>query len=204
MAKHGNASQLSAGQFAELGSAVLRALPRDLRPEEAQSWIENSGDLTLALRRALVVPETFTVIVDYAKPVSQARVEGNYDLFYNVTDDNFPVETSSCSKHCCRSHTEEVEVHLVHFDKRMTSDEAKRELDKQGLRPATVQELLALGAQYPDLQRRFSIVALGSERAVRDGEREAPTLWGFITRDAVVSRRRVGWESPFRFAAVSK
>jgi len=50
----------------------------------------------------------------------------------------------------------------VHFDRSISSDDAIAELDKMGLRPAEAGELLAFRAKYPDVQREFPIVALGS------------------------------------------
>lgn len=39
---------------------------------------------------------------------------------------------------------------------------AKAELKRRGLRPATIDELLRFGAQYPDEQRKYPIAELGS------------------------------------------
>jgi hypothetical protein len=39
---------------------------------------------------------------------------------------------------------------------------AKAHLKEQGLRPATIEELLLFGAQYPDEQRKYPISELGS------------------------------------------
>jgi hypothetical protein len=70
----------------------------------------------------------------------------------------------------------DVNLELVHFNKRINSDDAIAELKRQGLRPATLWELLAFGSAYKEKQREFPIVALGS--IWRDlGDRHAPCLW---------------------------
>lgn len=57
------------------------------------------------------------------------------------------------------------------------SEDAIAKLDKMGLRPGTVEELLAFGATFPDMQRKFPIVALGSS-AELDGRRAVAYLFG--------------------------
>jgi hypothetical protein len=48
------------------------------------------------------------------------------------------------------------------FKKDISSEDVLKELDKEGYRPATVTELLALAEIDPDLQRQFVIFSLGS------------------------------------------
>jgi hypothetical protein len=48
------------------------------------------------------------------------------------------------------------------FEKTISSEDVFKELDKEGFRPATLIELLALAEIDPDLQRQFSIVSFGS------------------------------------------
>jgi len=56
----------------------------------------------------------------------------------------------------------QAEIVLVNFGREMSDPEALCGLEKRGLRPATLPELLALGATMPKLQRQFYIAALGS------------------------------------------
>lgn len=49
------------------------------------------------------------------------------------------------------------------------------EIAQAGYRPATFRELLAIGAQHPELQRRKSLVAIGSanhETYIQSGDTE--------------------------------
>ncbi|QQR60354.1 hypothetical protein IPH19_02970 [Candidatus Uhrbacteria bacterium] len=56
----------------------------------------------------------------------------------------------------------EIEFEFVHLDKEMHTDAILAELDRLGFRPALYEELLGFTKQYPDEQRKFPIVALGS------------------------------------------
>jgi hypothetical protein len=80
-----------------------------------------------------------------------------------------------------------------------------KEFEARGLRAATLPELLAFGATYPEKQREFPIVALRSVWQNRDGLRCVPCL----DRDG--SKRMLGlrwlgrrWLDDCRFAAVRK
>ena len=140
---------------------------------------------------------THTLTVNYGQSVEDALKAGNYDWVNDyITSRNFPPT---------RRGTETVEVSLVHFGRVMTSDEVLEELDRQGLRPATVEELLALGAQYPDLQRQFPIIALGSVCVGPSGHRSVPVLWSDGRyRDASLDWLDDDWGSCYRSLAVSK
>ena len=58
--------------------------------------------------------------------------------------------------------TREVAFEYVHMGRDASTDEVLAEMDRHGLRPALYEELLAFGAKYPDEQRQFPIIALGS------------------------------------------
>ncbi len=74
-----------------------------------------------------------------------------------------------------------------------------------GLRAATLEELLAFGIQYPNVQRHFPIVALGTEKRIG----QSPGVWNvpYLSGD-MKSRRlclgasRFGWSDVFRFLVV--
>lgn len=56
----------------------------------------------------------------------------------------------------------EVEFVYVHLDRDASDADVLAEHERQGVRPATLPELLAFAAKYPDEQRKFPIVARGS------------------------------------------
>lgn len=100
--------------------------------------------------------DAYMVTVDRDKKLKAMIEAGRYDYANSdITDKHFPVEGSGQSQ---------VEIILRHYDKVMSKDAVLADLDKDGLRPATIEELLALGADTKtrDLQRKFPIIAFGS------------------------------------------
>jgi hypothetical protein len=72
----------------------------------------------------------------------------------------------------------------------------------EGYRPATIEELLALGSQYPEMQKSVPIAALGSAHVVKN-RRFVPCLSGSFSHRAltlaIIYRR---WSTSYRFAFV--
>ena len=141
--------------------------------------------------------DTFPVAVNYDLSVEEAIQAGDYQAVHSeITSKNFP---------STRRGQAEMEIMLVRFDHRMTSADVVRELEGEGLRAAELPEFLAFGAKYPDVQRKFSVVGLGSVWQDRKGYRNVPCLY-------TASEGRYldlhwwddGWYSYSRFAAVRK
>lgn len=141
--------------------------------------------------------QTFRVAVDYTQTLKQMISAGKYDWANSdITQDHFPIKGNG---------KKEEEVVLFHFDKVMTSEQAITEMDKTGFRPATIEELLALGAQQPELQKQFPIVALGSVWRNPLGDRNVPDLrWGGRQRSLDLDWFGGDWREDSRFAAVCK
>lgn len=95
---------------------------------------------------------------------------------------------------------------IFHFNGMNSCQEekAKKEMDEAGYRSATLMELLALGEKYPDLQREFPIVAMGSSFWGYKGL-FVPTL-GDGPRGRALEHQdiSVGLGSKHRFLAVKK
>ena len=189
-------------QFMEFAGAVLRSLPDDLDPTTAQEWIENQESLRDVLREALApdgksAGNTYPLSVDYGRSVEDGVRAGRYDWANSdINSRNFPTE---------RKGVAEVVVELIHFNRVISIDEALRELDRMGYRPAEPHELLAFGQKYPEVQREFPVVAPGSAWQDRFGSRVVPYLY----RDG--SKRILNldwiegdWDEVCRFAVVRK
>jgi len=142
-------------QFAEFSAAVIHALPSDMSPEQAQKWINNQGALARTLRLALNGERSeFPVVVDYDKSLDDMIQAGNYDwVCEKITAENFPYD-------CEGKHGVRLEYHR--FDRVVTGEEAFELLDMAGFRPATLPELLAFGAAFPEEQEKHEIVTLSS------------------------------------------
>ena len=141
----------------------------------------------------------FPVIVDYSRTLSEMISAGKYGwVNSDITDQHFPlpkIPTGLPTKL-------ELNLELVHFNRFISSNDAIAELKKRGMRPATLPELLAFGEQYPEEQRKYSIVALGS--VWQDwGGRIVPCLWfDAVGRGLGLSWFEGGWGDGYRFLAV--
>jgi len=150
------------------------------------------------VRRLLNTRASFTIFpitVDYGRNIESLVTDGKYD--YADSDIN--------SKHfrAERNGTEDIEVHLVHFGRSISTEDAIAELDKMGLQPAKIHELLTLGIKHPDLQREFLIIALGSVWRYQDGSRGCPCLGRDGSgRDLSLHWVEIAWNGICRFAAV--
>lgn len=140
----------------------------------------------------------YPIVVDYATSLADMIVAGRYDWTNpDITVEHFPIVGEG---------KVDVEIELVHFGRVIEDgDEALRELDKMGLRAATLPELLGFGAKYPDMQRQFPIMALGSVWEDRGGGRDVPVLWAY-DRGRPLDLRwfRGRWRKRCRFAAVRR
>jgi hypothetical protein len=138
-----------------------------------------------------------TITIDHDRSVEEMVRAGKYDWSNDdITSKHFLSD---------RKGTTQVRIQLIHFNRAMESDDVLHELDKQGLRPATLPELLALGEKHPELQRQFPIVALGSVWRRLFGDRRVACLYGHVGG----RRLRLNWFDgrwcgDCRFAAVSK
>ena len=166
---------------------------------------ENEGELEAIAARMVelfkrtkrMAENTFRLVVNYNQSLADMVSTGKYDwVNSDITEKHFPNT---------RRGKEEVSLHLVHFNRNIGSEDALRELDKMGFRPATIEELLAFGAQNPEEQRKYPIVALGSVWRHLRGGRCVPSLWlGGAGRRLGLGWWGVDWHSHCRFAAVSK
>jgi len=106
----------------------------------------------------------FKVEVDGTKTLKQMIMDGNYD------QDNFGFCRDQPSFDIANKTKRTEVIKLFNFKKNRedTGLSFKTEMKKEGFRPSTVEELLALGAKYPNLQRRFPVMAFGSLSMVTD------------------------------------
>lgn len=140
--------------------------------------------------------EVFTATVDDGQSLEEMIAAGGYDEVDPVVlSVSFPI------KQRCRKM---VEITLIQFERAYASWELIALMEARGYRPAFIEELLALGKEQPDLQRRIPIVALGSGRIIQ-GRRRAVVLGGSASSRhlqlAVIYRK---WSIYHRFAFIRK
>lgn len=121
---------------------------------------------------------------------------GKYDwVNENITDENFPVPEDFVLG---------TDPKVFHFNRNISSEEAVKEMDKEGYRPATTWDLLDYGAKNPEEQRKFPIVGLDSVGKV-SGYLRVPCLDRVDSeRDLSLSWWDGEWDSRCRFLAVRK
>ena len=126
--------------------------------------------------------------------LSELIVMGGYDwVNSDIKAENFPID---------KSFNPDEETRLFHFNREMSSEQVKKEMDKEGWKPATIWHLLMLGIKNPELQKQFPIIALVS--VWRD---LVPYLgWSGIDRKRDLSLLRFDdrWLGDCRFLAVRK
>lgn len=149
--------------------------------------------------------ESYSIIIDHvgSKTIRNLLKEGKYDRvsegIIDIIAENFPVKETGM---------EEVVIHLVHFRRRFDhGDQIIKELKEEGYKSANPAQLLALGAQYPDLQGKFPIAALVP--LVRSPWLHSSLYAMHLITDVVnrcmyLKRAELwdGWASHWRFAAV--
>lgn len=120
-----------------------------------------------------VTERALSLLIDYKQSVDTLIKKGNYVGVDPYIGSTVFVKNEVTPKDTVIQQT----AILLNFNQTMTSKNVIDSMKIRGLRPATAQELYSLGMQYPELQREFDIIALGS-----------------VTKDARVP---VLWESPF-------
>lgn len=140
--------------------------------------------------------QSYPLTINRERSRSEMVKAGRYDYVNsNITEENSPVVEGEA----------EVEAVLVHLDRVASDEEVLAEMERLGLRPATMDELNAFGEQHPDRQREYPIIALGSVWAGRDGRRLVGCLWeGGLGRGLRLVWLGDGWRAYCRFLAVRK
>ncbi len=139
---------------------------------------------------------TFALNIDYSKSFVEMVEAGKYDnINPDITAENFPVGSGEAR----------VVASLVRLRSKPSPEEVLAEMDRQGLRPATMAEALAFGAQYPKIQLAFPIVAFGSVWADPQGRTYVGCLVGLPgDRWLELSGLGRGWLAGYRFLGVRK
>ena len=148
------------------------------------------------------VVTTFKAVVEYIQP-SYANLKAAFD-WINSDYQQAKFEPIDQCKGVLRD-TCEVAFQYIHMGRDTSTEAVLAEMDRLGLRPALYEELLAFAKQFPNEQRQFPIVALGSIWVDPSGYRDVACLSeGSDERDLSLNWCDDGWFDSYRFLAVSK
>lgn len=189
-----------AGMAADLVLKLITAVKERGGSEEDVHWVVTTeGEPMLAyiadhIVKVGAVQRNRYPVQSKHKSLQEAIAAGKYDYVNNyITAEHFKLEGEIV-----------VEAELVLYppDRDIESDDVVKELDQMGLRPATLPELCAFGEKYPDIQREFPVVALGSVCVGPGGGRGVAYLGNWGSEREIDLDYRVGeWVPFYRFAA---
>lgn len=206
MAKRQNVSELisAAGWIGSLIGELVPALrERGISDEQTHAFVTDGGKISVGKIADVMADdirqagEIYSVAFNYAEGIEAKVVAGHYDWSNSdITSKHFPTN---------RTGTVKGGIKLFHFDRNISSEEAIREMDKAGYRPAEACELLDFGKTHPDVQREFPIIALGS--IWRDSRSSRSVV--YLGRPGAERGARLfwfddAWGGYCRFAAVRK
>ena len=161
--------------------------------------------------------KAYQLTVDCRLSLGEMVARGHYSAVdtRNITPKNFPLQ-------CGEANGREIVVEVISFElasdkpevsggvvrkttpmRTISTEDVLREMARQNLRPATIEELLTLGATYPHIHRDGPITALGSSPVV-EGERRVPFIGSHPGRALLLSWLDGNWGVVFRFLAVRK
>ncbi|MBI5732001.1 MAG: hypothetical protein HY982_01435 [Candidatus Magasanikbacteria bacterium] len=188
----------------ELLKALIHAILKKGGTIEHLRRILKEPELALKMADMLVdkAVAAFSALVTYIQP-SLAALKSAFDW----VDDFYAKADFKPIDRCKDVNREQREVSFkyVHLNRDASTDEVLAETDRQNLRPALYEELLAFGAKYPDEQRQFPIVALGSVcRNSSDGLYVAYLNRCGSERGLYLHRIGRGWGWVCRFLVVRK
>jgi hypothetical protein len=115
-----------------------------------------SKGFTLPIQEIVMTdtPDSFRIVVDYGLTLDAMIMAGQYEFWSErITPQAFPITGEG---------KQGLTAQLIHFNRRISTRDVLKELDKMGLRAGRIEELLAFGATFPEIQRKFFVIALGS------------------------------------------
>ncbi|MEK7622088.1 MAG: hypothetical protein AAB415_02820 [Patescibacteria group bacterium] len=203
---YNGAIQRFVGALGENAERVLVMI--NLRESFASEIAEFANHRALELLKPLAVETMIAnhrrlITVNYGpadKPrtIEEMIAAGRYDWGNkDITADHFPISGVGIVAY---------EPKLFHFDEDISSDEAERRIKADDLtnpwEPARIEHTLSYGAAFPEDQRKFLIVGLGSV-ALINGSRCVVCLYGRGSlRRLGLFGRGGGWPGVCRFLAV--
>jgi hypothetical protein len=185
---------LSADDYRTLHDGYLAALAQAAKA----GTLPELKTFRAMLKLSAAMPESFRLTVDYGQTLEQMIAAGNYDWKNDdLTAKRFPIKGAGIV---------EFEACLFHFDRVIESKDAIKAIESADKdnpwTPAKTEHVLSFGIAFPEEQRKYPIVGLGSVAQV-DGDRRVPGLWrGGSGRSLDLRWFGDGWYWYCRFLAV--
>ena len=153
-----------------------------------------------ALKLGTLVPDVFRLTVDYGQTLEQMIADGKYDCKDDdIMAKRFPIKDNGIM---------EFEGRYFHFNRDISSENAIKEIEaadpKNPWAAAKIEHVLSHGKIFPEEQRKFPIIGLGSVAKVR-GRRYVPVLYKACSlRHLYLNWFVYDWNPFYRFLAVRK
>ncbi|MDB5265339.1 MAG: hypothetical protein JWM39_52 [Parcubacteria group bacterium] len=185
---------LTAADYAKLHDGYLAALAQAAKA----GTLPELKTFRAMLKLTAVMPESFRLTVDYGQTLEQMIAAGNYDWKNDdLTAKRFPIKGDGIV---------EFEVCLFHFDRMIESKDAIKAIEAADSTnpwaPAKTEHLLSFGIAFPEEQRKYPVIGLGSVARV-GGYRNVPGLWEYGSeRDLRLYWFEGEWGGLCRFLAV--
>jgi hypothetical protein len=187
---------LSADDYRKLHDGYLA----DLAQAVKAGTLPDRQTFRAMLKLNAVMPEAFRLTVNHDQTLEAMIATGKYDWKNDdITAKRFPLTGEGLV---------EVEACLFHFDRSISSEDAVKAIetaDKQNpWTPGQIEHVLSFGAFFPEEQRKYPVVGLGSVVEV-SGLRHVPELWeDGAGRRLDLSWWKGDWDEDYRFLAVRK
>lgn len=116
----------------------------------------------------------YEIEVDGTKTINELIEQGNFNFRYG----NLEKSTLSKKYLILNKSTRKIQIQLFHFKDNIETTDIIKKMAKNDFSPSTIEELLSLGIQKPELQVLYNIVSLGSVNCdnFSDNDVEAPYL----------------------------
>lgn len=175
------------------------------------STVSGDGNITADIARVIICASlpggvAYPVTVDYADLLSRGKTDderfrflieqGRYDwVNWDILKAGFTIKGTG-------SITTAFGLYWAKRD--ISSDKLIAEIDPLEFRPATAVETLAFGAKYPDIQRKFPVIGLGSVGQLYGGRRVLYLDHGGTERGCHLNWYDYGWDGNCRFLVAHK
>lgn len=179
-------------KYGELNLDQIEAIVDKLGGMEGvQLFLADNSEVVEKNLAISAISEVFRLTVDYSQSLKKMIAAGRYDWTNSdITAKRFPVNGKGVV---------EFDACYFHFNRDIESEDAVKGIEAAGWSVAKIEHLLSYGKTFPEEQRKYSIVGLGSV-----GDRGVPCLdEGGTGRCIVLGWWHNGWVSFFcRFLAV--